>query len=83
MADKIPEEFQEMTEEEKKKAKDTLRKSFDELTDEEKNSLAKDVAQILRSTLEDGKLHALLTQVVQGIQKNPQAFKEELEKKVK
>ena len=60
-----------------------MRKSFDELSDEEKNSLAKEIAQILRNTLADGKLEAMLTQVVQGIQKNPEAFKEQLEKKVK
>jgi|3_EtaG_2_1085321.scaffolds.fasta_scaffold86420_2 predicted outer membrane protein len=83
MTDKTPEEFPDLTEEEEKKAKDTLRKSFDELSDEEKNSLAKEIAQILRNTLADGKLEAMLTQVVQGIQKNPEAFKEQLEKKVK
>jgi predicted outer membrane protein len=83
VTDKIPEEFPDLTEEEEKEAKETLRKSFDELNNEEKNSLAKEIARILRDTLADGKLEAVLAQVVEGIQKNPQAFKEQLEKKVK
>ena len=83
MTDKIPEEFKKLSKEEIEKAKEEMRKSFDELSADEKNSLANDVVQILRDTLVNGKLEALLAEVVQGVQKKPDVFRKELEKKVK